>query len=403
MNTSRKIGAVVAGSIVAQTINLCTLTYAAKAFGPEVFGVYAVIFAIAAPIALVTTLRLETAFVFAQIDREVHRILVAACSTMLTVVTIILTVAFILQSNKIFYVGLLSALLSLNAIIINLSNFRQQFVSLALVRTSIALGTLVGIFMVQQTNASQFEYLIISTILGQATGVILGFGLHKKWALAFEVNLRFSEYRSTIKKYKTFTIFNGVQSIFSTLQETIVVILITFYGGVAMAGQYSFTQRILRGPVALVSEAIGRVLQINIRDVASLNSSAELRRAHIDKLIFRLFLGALFLVLILIFCMPHVVPFLGEQWLYLQDLIPAMAIYISCLFVATTVAPFPLALGRPKAAAVYGVTGSLIYVTIVAISLASGLTLTTTFWLVSAILPVYFLLFVKRIRSIAIH
>ena len=401
MNTARRIGTVLIGSIVAQIINLATLTYAALAFGPQVFGIYAIVFAIAAPIGLVATLRLETTIIFAQIDREVHLILTAAVVTTLTVALMIFVSAAVFQSLKIFYVGLLAALLGLNAININLSNFRQEFVSLAVVRVGIALGVLFGVFVVQLTNAPLLDYLIIATIVGQATGVVFGIILHKNWEAASRVPLSLADYRKVVATYKSFTIFNGAQSLFSTLQESAVVLVITAYGGVAVVGQYSFAQRVLRGPVTLVSEALGRVLQVNIRK-ASTSSDPDMRRAHIDILILRLCLGALLLAIILIFGVPHAVPLLGKQWFYLQDLVPAMAIYMSCLFVATTVAVFPLALGRPKDAAIYGIMGSLLYVATVTASLASGSTIVTAFWFVSAILPFYFFLFVKRIRAIVI-
>jgi hypothetical protein len=73
---------------------------------------------------------------------------------------------------------------------------------------------------------------------------------------------------------------------------------------------------------------------------------------------------------------------------------------MAALFIGATVAVFPLALGRPRAASVFGMAGTTFYVAIVFVALAFGADLPLTYWIVSALMPLYFLLFVRKVRSV---
>ncbi len=383
-----------------QLITLISMTYAARFLGPEAFGFYAIVFAFAVPIGLIATLRLETAFVFLNNEPRVLLAGVTACVGLAMVTTPILLYGLTSGRDEVAYVGLLSFFLGMNAVIINLSNYRRNYPKLAAVRLLTALMTLVLVTIFVQVELS--DALTLATICGQAFGLFTGLVLHARW---IHDNFKWPSLRTMahiLRENVSFSVFNGAQSLFSALQETVVVILITNFLGVASVGIYSFANRILRAPISLTSEAIGRVLQVQIR--ANQDADAAIRRAYIDRLLRLLVLGACGLALLIFFAAAPVLSWiLDPKWAGLDILLPAMSLYISALFVGATVAVFPLALGQPRAVSFLGIFGTSLYVLCVFVALMLGAELSAAYWVVSAIMPTYFVIFVRKVRNIVAY
>lgn len=393
----RAILTVISGSVGAQLVMLLAVTYGARHLGPEAFGLYALVFAIAAPLGLVGTLRLETAFIFLDDDFGVARAGFTAVLVMAAIGFAVSLGGLLLERPVVLYAGALAVFLGANAVIINMSNYRRRYLWLAAVRMGIAVGTLAA--LVAMVMLSLPDALILSALAGQGLGLLAGLALHGRWLAGVLERPSLFEMRRIVCDNAQFTLFNGAQSLFSALQETVVVLLITSYLGVATVGVYSFAQRILRAPITVASEAIGRVTQIRVQ--AHHNDLPEVRRGFFDRLLFLLLAAAAALALgIFMLAAPLTRLVLGAEWALLDRQLPAMSLYMAALFIGATVAVFPLALGRPRAASVFGMAGTTLYVAIVFAALACGADLPLTYWIVSALMPLYFLLFVRKVRSV---
>lgn len=390
---------VLSGSVGAQLITLVSMTYAARHIGPEAFGLYAVVFAFASPIALLATLRLETTFIFRDDGQKVATTGFTALASLATITAPILSYGALTEREDITYVALLAFFLGANATVINLSNYRRKFWALSAVRLLVAFTTLFAViaFVVMQLR----DALTLAAICGQALGLLVGLTLHAGWIRQNHRRPSFNNMKAVFRENRAFSIFNGLQSLFSALQESSIVMGITSFLGVEAAGLYSLAQRILYAPISVVSEAIGRVFQVQIR--ASKDVDARSRRNYFDRLLLLLILGACLIAFLAYFvAAPVLVWVLGSYWQILHALLPAMSLYIAALFVAATVAIFPLALGQPRALSFLGVFGTSLYVLCVLAALSLGASLSIAFWVVSTIMPIYFIFFVTKVRKIVL-
>lgn len=388
---------IIAGSVGSQLIMLVGMTYAASALGPEAFGLYALVFAFAAPIGLIGTLRLETTFIHLDDGPRVALAGLTGLVSMAIVALLVLLAGLAVRQPDVVYVALLAFFLGANAKILNLSNYRRQFLKLTAVRILIALATLLSLVVTISLEVP--DALTLATIAGQAIGTIAGLAMHFDWTAENYRSPSIGAMTAVIRENVAFSVFNGVQSLFSALQETVIVVILTSFLGVASVGVYSIAQRILYAPISVASEALGRVLQVEIR--ANKNADRNVRRQMIDRLLMLLALAAAALAFgILFFAAPVMGLILGPEWAQLDTLLPAMSFYMAALFVGATVAIFPLALGQPRAVSMFGVFGTSLYVFIVFASLALGATLAATYWVVSAIMPIYFVFFVAKVRSV---
>lgn len=397
------------GTVAAQLINIVGFLIATRYIGPADFGMFGLHMAISAPIAILATGRYEVGFINAGFDTKVANLFILSVTLALIVTLVAASSLWGISATagQTFglSVGVVSALLFGQALVnctTQLNNYNRSY---KLIATSRLLGALAA-------QAAIVLAVTFGAVGSYALGGGMAFGMGVSSAVSLLGNaswlrrtysaVSWNRMRTLARRNISYLLFNGPQALASALQESMAIAAITTFFGQAATGHYVFANRIMRAPISVVAESVGRVLQRQFGDMAHDITARDvfLRRSI-------LYLAAFAIALcigILVLSKPLVAFVFGPEWLPLGDLLRASAPYYAAYLVASSLAAIPLATGDHRPMAALGVAGSALYPGLLALAGLIGIgELATAFTIVSICMGLYFSLFVYAIYHFVIR
>jgi O-antigen/teichoic acid export membrane protein len=381
-----------AGGAVAQVLPLLVGPLLTRLYNPVQFGHYTVFAALAANLAVVACGRYEYALPLVQDEAEA-RDLMALCLRLLMLLTFAsIPLAWWLHASGRLVAAwwLPAAVASAGAVqwLTMWATRARRFGGLASARVvqyggGAALQALAG--GLQASSRWAVHGLIIGPIVANiATLAVLRRPAPLGGWLALARVPR-AAWMAVARTHRNFPLLNTPHAFVGALQDTLTVLLLTWWIGDAAAGFWGLALRYLKAPATLVGSAVSQVLYPQLG-----KSNFNEARAAVRQVMWVLGGIALPLVVLLMVFGPAMFAWLfGERWRGAGELARALAPYIGVHFVASPLAVVTLAWNAQAGALRLALAGQVVFLGGLALGLLLG-GLQGAAWGVSAGMVVYF-------------
>lgn len=194
-----------------------------------------------------------------------------------------------------------------------------------------------------------------------------------------------SAWLAAAREHRSFPLLNTPHAFVGALQDTLTVVLLTWWSGDAAAGFWGLALRYLKAPATLVGGAVSQVLYPRLA-----GSDAATSRRVVHQVMLVLGLAVAPLVIALLLFGPALFEMLfGPRWREAGELARALAPYIGAHFVASPLSVVTMAWERQGWALKLALVGQVLFVGALAIGLQAG-GLQGGAWAVSAVMVAYF-------------
>lgn len=258
------------GTALAQIIGYALSPIISRLYSPADFGIYGSFTAILGVIAAGITLDYSLALMLPKKKDEAFYLFILSCMATIVVGVIIFAVCLFLPATVqstikapnswilgLLVIGVLANGLNqtFQAWCVRAKAFKHTSAS-QVVRSLSSNGTQVG-FGYMKGGASG---LIFATILGE---VLASFNLARvvfRDLRTIPKNIQWNRMWKLAKDYGDFPIYSASMNVINAISLGLPIFLLTHFFGIAIAGAYAFTMRILSAPIGLVQRALRQVL-----------------------------------------------------------------------------------------------------------------------------------------------
>lgn len=396
------------GTILAQLVNIVGFLVASRILTPTDFGLFGIHIAISAPLAILATGRFEVAFIRARLKTKVVNLFVLAVLSVLvfavTATVILAAVLALMGPVTGLSLAVVDALLISQALVnctVQLNTYNGSFYLIALSRVLGAVAAQICIVVLAVSMGTGHHALGIGMAVGMLLSTALSLVGNALWLKDAVRTVRPVRIRTMALRNASYLLFNGPQALASALQETAAVSVITAFFGQAATGLYVFANRIMRAPISIVAESVGRVLQKQMGDMSerSLADRRTFLRASTSYLVT---IALVFGVTVWIVATPVVALLFSAEWQQIGALVRAGAPYYATYLVASSLAAIPLATGDHRPMALLGVIGSCLYAGLLAVAGVIETDFARAFFIVSMSMAGYFFMFVCVVHYVVV-
>jgi len=371
-----------AGGALAQLVPLLLGPWLTRLYSPEAFGVYHLLAAVAANLAVVACGRYEFALPKAGDDAQAQA-LRSLCLRLLWVAAAIGGAAGALWAAWLgeawpLWLGPAVALLGLLSLATLNATRAQRFAALAWAR------------VLQHGGGALLQGLagvVSAGVHGLLAGPVLAAGLAAA-ALGGSGPARASreQRRAVARAHRDFPLLNTPHAFLGALQDTLAVALVAASQGAAAAGAWGLALRYLKAPATLVGGAVSQALYPAL---ARAGRTREGRALVLRTMGLLALLAAPLVVLLWAVAPPLFAWAFGEAWRAAGELARALALYVGLHFVASPLGVVTMAWDAQAWALRLAVVGQAAFVA----ALAAGLALDGlrgAGWAVSLTMTLYF-------------
>ncbi len=276
------------GTAIASLIPIVLQPFLRSVFTPAEFGLYAVYISLVGILVVISTLKYETVVLLPENDQDSLDVVGVALLTSFLFNILILILLFFIKDYIIKLLGfppkyriwlycipvsamLFSSFNALNYWMIRVRAYKYSAYCKILRRGFEGSGQLLlGKFMFQKGG------LIIGDLMGQFVNLVSGLSLARRSGFSIK-QIRRSGMRRMADKYKTYSIYNTIPTLFNTITLAMPVFLVNKFYSETSTGQLDLARLILFIPLVLISEPLSQVLYKNFRE-----SFVKKKRVMID-------------------------------------------------------------------------------------------------------------------------
>lgn len=313
----------VTGTLLAQLIPFLISPILTRIFSPEEFGLFGLYFSISMIISVFITGRYEMAIMLPREHRQAANLvglsvlITTGISLLLLLIVLLLRypIARLLKSPEIaewlfvlpvtmFAMGTYQAFNYWN-------NRKEKYQRLATSRVARSVNTS-GWSIGLGYTALKKGGLILGDAIGQL--VSSGFLFFRTWKedKHFKQQVTKQEMREQAVRYKQFPTFNVTSGLFEKLSGQMPVLFLAHFFGEAVTGFFSFSQRIVSAPSAIVARAIGDIFRqkASVEYLEKGNCTRLFNKTFVQLLV----LSAIPFILFYLFAPPLFAFVFGEEW-----------------------------------------------------------------------------------------
>jgi lipopolysaccharide exporter len=265
----------VSGTTVSQLLLIIVAPFLTRLYGPEAFGIAALFTSITSIITAVSCLGYELSILLPESDRDAANLL--ALSLLISIVVSISTIPIIIfWGPGILYVFKAPELMPFLWLIpitiffggvglghpsLNLWNTRtKRFSRLSITQVINVFVTVSLQLVIGYLGYTSGTSLVGSAIIGSVTSVImLSFLIWRDDGLLIRSSINWREMIVGFKRYRKFPLFESWAGLLNTLSWQLPTFLLASFFSPAVVGHYSMANRLLKAPVGLVANSVGRV------------------------------------------------------------------------------------------------------------------------------------------------
>lgn len=300
-------------SVLAQLLLIISSPLLTRLYSPKDFGVFALFIGIIGILSTVTSLRYEQAIIIPKEDNK---------ATQLVYLSLIINIFFSLFIFAILFLfsGEIFNLFNINNMlnyywVIPLAIFFIgcfQVFNYWLIRSE-EFGRIATI-KIQQSIVIILIQLIfyklgaISLILGHSIGQLLGV-VKNSYMFFKNTTSSKNEIIKVAKEYKKFPIYSTWSALLNSTGAQLPVLIFAAYYSPVVAGLYMLTQRIIRGPLSIVGQAVTQIFISNLR-----NEENKLKRKLINVNVFLASIAIIPFAIIVVAGERLFSLFFGNEW-----------------------------------------------------------------------------------------
>ena len=377
------------GSAAAHAIPLALGPALTRAYSPEAFGQFALLWALATNLAVVGCARYEFALPLEATEPRAAQLMALCARVLLAVTAASAAIGIVLH----FWSGLPMAWALPWAV---LAGGAVQWLTMWATRSQ-QFGLLATARLLQHGGGATLQ-LLLGALSAGPVGLVVGatvasFGA--AWVLTHTAptggwaglwRQPLSDLKAMAQRHRDFPWLNTPHAFMGALQDTLTLVLIAAWTGDAAAGFWALALRYLKAPATLIGGALSQALYPNLLKTQNAHQARKLVRNTM------LLLAALAcpLAAVLLLWGPSLFALaFGERWAQAGMLAQATALYIALHFIASPLAVVTMAWGAQAWALRVALIGQVVFFAGLLAGLSLG-GLTGAGWGISASMAAYF-------------
>ena len=381
------------GGAAAQALPLLLGPWLTRLYSPAEFGLFHLLAAVAANVAVVACARYEFALPLAREEGEA-RSLGALCRWLLLAITLLSAVgaaiwAVATAQGWPLWLPLLVAALGAVSLATLGAMRAQRFRALAGARVLQHGGAALLQGLAGALGAGLTGLIGAAVAATMAAAALLWRPLPRWWRAPR------AELAAVAMQHRDFPRLNTPHAFLGALQDTLALVLIAAWQGPAAAGFWGLTLRYLKAPATLVGGAVSQALY----PALAAGGATPAARSTLRRVMLVLAAIALPLVVLVMALAPWAFEAaFGAPWRAAGELARCLALYIGMHFIASPLSVVTMAWGAQAWALKLALVGQLLFVAALATGLALG-GLAGGGWAVSAAMLAYFGWFFWRLAT----
>ena len=260
------------GTLLSQLIPLAISPLLTRLFSPEEFGMFGVYFSITMIISVFITGRYEMAIILPEEDKDAANIVALSLliTTLISGLLFFLVLVFkypvsvLLKSpgieNKLFLLPVTMFAIGSYQTFNYWNNRKEKYKRLALSRVTRSVNTS-GASLVLGYTSFKSAGLILGDTIGQSAAALFLFFRTWKEHSSFFSHISKQGIIEQAKRFIRFPKFNVVSGLFEKMSGQFPVLMLSSFFGQAVTGWFSFSQRIISAPGAIIAKAVGDVFR----------------------------------------------------------------------------------------------------------------------------------------------
>lgn len=261
------------GSVVAQAVPLLVMPILTRLYTPADFGVYSSLVAIAGIVSIVSCLRFDLAIVLPQENRDAANLaMLATFAALVLNVVLVLVLSFWFNSLAIhlpmlktlggwaYVAPLLALLIALQQILSFFANREKLYRLIAISNitlqiTAAILAISIGYFFA----GHQINGLSLARVAGVLVAVFFLYTLLRRVWSGYRPLVSRAGMQEALVRYRQFPLFNVPYSLTGVFSREFIVLVLTSFGLLQVAGHYGLARTILNAPINFMTAALSQV------------------------------------------------------------------------------------------------------------------------------------------------
>jgi O-antigen/teichoic acid export membrane protein len=353
-NLLKNVATLMSGTLIAQIISFVTFTYLIRHYySPTELSDFMWFYEFITIFATIGALRMEAGVILEQDDNIATQLMKLCLKSLVAFSVIGLLVALIgtfvndsfqmILSNPIILIAVPIAIFSIGSVQLFTAWFtrEQNFKTIATNKVVQNTGGALGQFLFALS-----KFTSIGLILGKVAGGILAFLFlaRKYFTSKKEITAPISD-KVLLKRNKDFVLFSTPGTMIGTFINFLLIHLFLTYYSDDIAGEIGAAKFYLGLGFSIVSSAFAQVFYSNI---AKIDDKKELRKYYTYWLLRLIAIAAVALIIIQIIPNSLVISILGEKWSNLLSSVRIMAIWMSIMFVSSSLSYIYIKVNQQK-------------------------------------------------------
>lgn len=361
----RDVTVLTLGTVFAQGISIAAMPLLARMYTPSEFGLLGVFVAISSIVALIVTLRYETAILIPEKNNEAATITLLSIglifATTISILIIYLLVGDIVsQWIKIQGIQawmpmaiLLGGAMAFTVTMQGWMNRNKKYIKIAILRVLQSM-TIVAMSFACVYSPEKKDGLLWAQVFGMVFSCIAAAWMCRKIIHEW----RHSEIKNCAKKYSNAPKYLLASDILDEVTLYLPIIMIAIWFGEEFAGQFGMAWKLLMLPISLIGMAVGQVFMQRMSLIISDQIKSKQLLVKTWKILF--FLGIMPVLIILGYGDKVFEIVLGEEWSKAGIMASVIAPMALAIFVSSPTSGLYILLGLQKLSLYFGVA-SLIF------------------------------------------
>lgn len=407
---SQNVLTLMTGTTIAQAIPIAISPILTRLYTPSDFGLLALYMSIASLLSVIATGRYELAIMLPK--KESDALNIVALSLLITffisfmaLVIIYLfneQIALLLNnkniSNWLYFVPLTVLLTGFYQSFNYWDNCKKQYKQISKSRVLQSSATGVSNVTFGYTG---FTYggLILGGVIGQAFSTsFLGRKFYQSEKQNFELISK-SKMVILAKKYKKFPLINSVHAFINIVKENAVNIFLAIKYSQSILGYYFFMMKLMKLPAGLLGSSLAQVFY---REASEKYNKDKNIQTNVLNLIKKLIAISIIPIVFFYFIAEDLFRIVfGEEWIIAGNYAKAVTPYIFFHFIASPLGMVPLMVNKQEKAFVWGLVESILFICIFIFGYFFYIDLVLTLYILSIVMPLYFITYFMWIYKIA--
>ncbi|MCO5231162.1 MAG: oligosaccharide flippase family protein [Chitinophagales bacterium] len=272
----KKAAWIFSGLLIAQLINFAFALILPRIYQPEDFALYGLFLSSVLILFEIVNFRLDQALMLPQLEEEsvfIYKKSIQYASLLALAIGIIGTIVHLFSwlpqaKNIIFWIALSVLLQGINQPTLAFCNRIQAYTLMNISRVvqAISIGVVSCLPIIIHYSK---VWLIEGFVVGQIASIIILYPvILRNFSLSIVKN------RYLIREYSAFPKYGTWSSLLNTISRNSVVYILNLFFTPYFVGLYTFTNKLIQAPLALVSSSIGQVF---FRDASHASTADELK------------------------------------------------------------------------------------------------------------------------------